>query len=202
MGKNLVFTDDEINIVTNADFLIQKRLISEKIVSYLSVLSNDIEQLLLQFKSGLPEEVITYKPKISRGENYEHLPYIILDYPRVFTPEHVFAFRTLFHWANNFSCTVQLSGKYLQAFRSSINAFLLSGNNFYVGINDDEWQHHFRPDNYCNVNKVIADEKLLKQVLTNQHYFKAAVKFTLKDSEKVNNGAINFYKHFLNHYCN
>jgi hypothetical protein len=48
--------------------------------------------------------------KISRGENYQLLPYIILDYPSYFSRNNIFAVRTMFWWGNFFSITLHLSG--------------------------------------------------------------------------------------------
>ena len=61
---------------------------------------------------NLPEEVLIQSPKISRGENYNGLPYVMLDYPRCFGKEDVFAMRTMFWWGNFFSITWHLKGKY------------------------------------------------------------------------------------------
>ena len=58
----------------------------------------------------LPEAVIQSSPKITRGENYQLLPYVILDYPRCFQKEQVFAIRTMFWWGKGISITLHVSG--------------------------------------------------------------------------------------------
>jgi len=61
-------------------------------------------------------------PKISRGENYLGLPYLVLDYPRLFRPDAVLAIRTFFWWGHFFSSTLQLSGGYKTEFLSRLQA--------------------------------------------------------------------------------
>src|SRR6187402_1143085 len=66
--------------------------------------------------SPFPEEIFRTDPKISRGENYKGLPYVILDYPRLFGREDVFAVRTMFWWGHSFHVTLHLKGKYQAMF--------------------------------------------------------------------------------------
>ena len=41
----------------------------------------------------LPAEMLFHSPKISKGENYKGLPYVMLDYPRCFGKTDIFAIR-------------------------------------------------------------------------------------------------------------
>ena len=54
--------------------------------------------------------IVQSTPKIAKGENYLQLPYVLLDYPRCFDKENIFAIRTMFWWGNFFSITLHLSG--------------------------------------------------------------------------------------------
>ena len=109
----------------------------------------------------------------------------------------------MYRWANYFSCTVQLSGIYLDAFKPVLKDFIASGlnNHYYIGIGEDEWQHHFRPDNYRLASEVINDETLLNFVLNEQKYFKAAIKLPLSGWEHLPAESFKFYESFLDHYC-
>ena len=125
-----------------------------------------------------PLAVVQSMPKIAKGENYRQLPYVILDYPRCFDKENVFAIRTMFWWGNFFSCSLHLSGMYKILFAKALqkNIYLLQKNNFYICINKDEWQHHFEADNYFPVD-ILTEEKI-KTIITQQHFIKVAVKFS------------------------
>src|ERR1700743_3182070 len=83
------------------------------------------------------------EPKISRGENYRGLPWVMLDYPRVFGREDVLAIRTMFWWGHGFSVTLHLKGKYQELFLPVIRRrqHELSAQGFYMGVGADEWRH-------------------------------------------------------------
>ena len=53
--------------------------------------------------------------KISKGENMG-LPWVMLDYPRLFGQEDVLAIRTMFWWGHCFSVTLHLKGRYYGAY--------------------------------------------------------------------------------------
>ena len=91
-------------------------------------------------------------PKVSRGENYRGLPWVMLDYPRVFGRADVLAIRTFFLWGHGFSVTLHLKGVYQELYLPVIRSRReeLAAAGFHVGVSDDEWQHEhtaavFRP---------------------------------------------------------
>ena len=89
-------------------------------------------------------------PKVSRGENYRGLPWVMLDYPRLFGREDVLAIRTLFWWGHAFSVTLHLKGTYkslyLPVIRADVSKLAAAG--FHVGISGDEWRHEHTPEVY------------------------------------------------------
>lgn len=201
MAANLKFTDDEYQVMHNGAFFIHKRTITDKLVNHFGELNNEIETLISGFANLLPLEIAISKGKINKGENYEHLPYILLDSPRIFNLENVFAFRTMFRWGNYFSCTVQLGGSYMEIFRPQIKNFILENKNnlYYIGTSDDEWQHHFRTDNYTLTTDLVNDISRLDSI-TNKTFFKVAIQISLKKYADLNAVAITFYRTFLDSY--
>ena len=89
--------------------------------------------------------------KISRGENYRGLPWVILDYPRIFGREDVLAIRTMFWWGHPFSVTLHLKGRYQTLYVPVIERRRgrLAEAGFQAGIGADEWRHEHAPDNYA-----------------------------------------------------
>ena len=59
---------------------------------------------------AIPRGENAYSGKISRGENYRGLPYLILDYPAYFSQKDIFAFRTMFWWGHFFQCRTTSTG--------------------------------------------------------------------------------------------
>ena len=107
---------DELQLVQNAQLLLTKNTIIEKVYALFGELASELQQSSIYATRNLPAELLTLGPKISRGEKYKGLPYVMLDYPRCFGKEDIFAVRTFFWWGNFFSVTLHLKGKYQQLF--------------------------------------------------------------------------------------
>ena len=94
-------------------------------------------------------------PKISRGEHYRGLPWVMLDYPRAFGKADVLAIRTMFWWGHEFSVTLHLKGCYQELFLPVIEARrgALAAAGFHAGVGVDEWRHEHAPENYVPVTE-------------------------------------------------
>ena len=143
----------EKDLVLNAEWILTKNAILEKVMLLLGRLQESYQERLNTIKD-LPAEVRRSSPKISKGENYRGLPYRVLDHPRCFEKEDVFAIRTLFWWGNFFSITLQLSGRYKKSAEEKIirSYAVLAENEYSVCISNDPWQHHFEKGNYIPVS--------------------------------------------------
>ena len=119
--------------------------------------------------------VFATPPKISRGENYKGLPYLVLDYPRNFRPDAVFAIRSFFWWGRFFSSTLQLSGDYKNIYKPNLEAAYPAFSKYHIGINPDPWQHHFEPDNYTALEQVPYEE--FKKLLHQQEHIKMSAQW-------------------------
>ena len=121
-------------------WILTKNSILKKVVGLFAALSED-------YRVVLPVEP---SPKISKGENYQGLPYVMLDYPRLFGREDVLAIRTFFWWGHYFSVTVHLKGTYREQYLPVLQQRWaeLAATGFHVGISDDEWRHEHVPENY------------------------------------------------------
>lgn len=145
-------SDYELKLVTDPGVLLTKNKIIQKVYEIFGGLCEDYKDLL-QVINLIDENDI--QAKISRGENYNGLPYVILDYPRQFGKMDVFAVRTFFWWGNFFSITLQLAGKYQHKYtdviKKAIDKNLFEG--WSIGCADDAWQHHFENDNYTQIQQ-------------------------------------------------
>jgi len=100
-------------------------------------------------------------PKLSRGENYQGLPYMILDYPAVFDRDHVFAIRTLFWWGRYFSLTLHLKGRYQARYVPALLDVLGSREtgNWHLAVSEDEWVHAVRESDYRRVQELSEAQR-------------------------------------------
>ncbi len=149
------FSPSEAEMMCNADIILTKNMVLQKIKLMFEELQNTIVCYSDERTWNTTVEAFKISPKISRGENYEGLPYLILDYPRTFEKENIFAVRTMFWWGNFFSTTLHVAGEHKQnVLPKIIKAMpLLEKSNYYFGINDDPWKHHFEMDNYIKIEK-------------------------------------------------
>ena len=176
---NLMLSAEEQLLVNKSDWILVKRDIMDKAVLLLSHLIVSIEERIKAGEIFLPKEILLSKPKISKGENYMGLPYALLDYPKYFDHENIFTIRTLFWWGNFFSITLHLSGSYKERFKGTIvqHEHYLLKDDWYICINEDQWQHHFEPMNYLLASE-IEREKLIR-MLNQRPFIKIAQRFPL-----------------------
>lgn len=134
-------------MVTDAGLILTKNAIIGKVYAVFGMLSDEYSLLLGQFPQ-LSEDAGPRSPKISKGEQYEGLPWVMLDHPRHYRGDDAFGIRSFFWWGNYCSITLQLSGTFQQKYAPILHQNLAGSKDWFIGINDDRWQHHFRPDNY------------------------------------------------------
>jgi hypothetical protein len=146
----LQLSAEEMRLVTDPVWILTKNSIMGKVVGLFAGLS---EQWRERWGGGLPGRlslVPRSEPKISRGENYKGLPWVMLDYPRVFGREDVFAVRTMFWWGHVFSVTLHLKGEWQRLFLPVIvtQKDALAAAGFQWGVMEDEWEHGHTGENY------------------------------------------------------
>lgn len=154
-------------MVQNTDLILTKNQIMQKAKLLLEQLQQDFIEYSKDHQNNLPDEVSTSVPKISKGENYLGLPYLILDYPRCFNKENIFAIRTMFWWGNFFSINLHLSGSYKSSYENSAISLylLLKKEKYFISINQNEWEHHFEKSNYARIDTLskAAYEKNIRK---------------------------------------
>ena len=160
MDSKLMLSQHEMEMVHNAEWILTKNLIVKKAQRLLEQVQQNISDYVKQTAEYFPREVLAISPKISKGENYRGLPWLILDYPRYFEKENIFAIRTMFWWGNFFSTTLHLAGNYKVNYHRSLGGAYkeLAENNFRICVNDDQWQHHYGEDNYLPVVNFSSQE--------------------------------------------
>lgn len=170
----------EMELVTNADWILTKNGILQKTKELLETVLQEQQIIAATYKTRLPAEIFQVSPKISKGENYKGLPYLVLDFPRHFDKENIFAIRTMFWWGNFFSMTLHLSGSYKQQFEEKIFASfsVLREQEFFLCTNDDEWEHHFEPDNYLSLEDM--SQKQLPAHTRQKRFLKLARKIPVE----------------------
>lgn len=173
---NVKLSARELDLVNNAEFILTKNNIITKIYELFGGLSSfyitEMEQL-----SFSNQEILSIPPKISKGENYKGLPWVLLDYPRYFTNKEELAIRTFFWWGNFCSITLQVSGKFQLQIMGALQSFHRSNEaeNWSLCYGANKWDHHFGADNYKFFSDFTIEEiqmlpfiKLTKKIPLNK----------------------------------
>ena len=150
MAANVQLSAEELRLVSDPEWILTKNSIIRKVVEMFGGLSGVWRDLY-------PHES---DPRVFKGEQYKGLPWVMLDFPRVFGKEDVLAVRTMFWWGNSFIVTLHLKGKYLRSYLSVINAHReeLEAAGFRPGTAEDEWEHEHIPGEWAAINdRVDAD---------------------------------------------
>jgi hypothetical protein len=163
-GANLQLSTEEMRLLMEPGWILTKNSIIKKVVGLFAGLSEEYRAALEGLASA-PAAMTTIagapfgSPKISKGENYQGLPYVMLDYPRLFGREDVLAIRTFFWWGHSFSVTIHLKGTYRDHYLPVLQQHWaeLAAAGFHVGISEDEWRHEHIPETY---RPIVSAEEL------------------------------------------
>jgi hypothetical protein len=183
--SKLMLSDEEQQLVNNSHWILTKRVIMDKVHQLFGDVAGKQKIIIQQEKDWLPAAVLLSEAKISKGENYLQLPFLILDYPRCFDVENIFAVRTMFWWGNFFSITFHLSGTYKIMYQDNLIAALdkLKPGGLYLCISESQWHHHFEEDNYTSVNNLTQKE--IVTIIRQKQFIKLAVKFPLNQWDEI-----------------
>jgi hypothetical protein len=155
--SKIQLSNAEIELMQNAEIILTKNRVLEKVKSLLEIVQE--KQAAFAERFGLFEtEIFQVAAKISKGENYLGLPYVILDYPRHSTGKSFFFIRTMFWWGNFFSCTLHLAKDSRQNFETRIANSYSSLKDYYIAISDDEWVHHLKESDYRKIGAFTEEE--------------------------------------------
>lgn len=195
--ENFELTAAEAAIVGNPELLLLKNRVIEKVVGLLGEVQRGLAATDSHQRFPFEEEWLKPSAKISRGEQYRQLPWVMLDYPRYFSGKEAFAFRTMFWWGHYFISTLHLGGSVKARFRDALigSHATLAGNGFQVYLGDDPWEHDFEGGNYRPIGSIsLADWR----VVTDRYDFlKIAKPFTLSQWGEVKDEVVAAYATLL-----
>ena len=163
--SKIQLSDTEAGLICDAGLILTKNKALEKIRLLLEQVQLQMQQFVAHHHLHT-DPLFQNPPKISRGELYHGLPWMMLDYPRIFTRERIFAVRSMFWWGHFFSSTLHVSA-------TPENTGILSPAfhqlpYHYIGVNPDPWQHHFSEDNYLPLEK-MGEAEWRTQLQANGH---------------------------------
>ncbi|SFO00506.1 hypothetical protein SAMN05428949_4107 [Chitinophaga sp. YR627] len=183
--ETVSLTPAEQALVVNADWIYLKNSVLEKVMTLMGQLHLALQEAPVTNTFPFPEGVLRAGAKISRGERYRELPYIILDYPRLFSKDNIFAFRTMFWWGHYFIATLHLAGEEKEKYGHVIASAWrqLAEQQFQVYLQEDPWQHDFENGNYKLISALSELE--FKQLLDRRSFIKLAKPYSFEEWGKL-----------------
>jgi hypothetical protein len=146
----------EMELMQNAEIILTKNRILEKIRTLLEEVQD--QQSGFVKTNHLNNEIFKVSPKISKGEKYLGLPYLILDYPRQSSENNFFFIRTMFWWGNFFSCTLHLANHSKEIFKDRVIQSYPQLKDFYIAISHDQWSHHLEETDYRRIDSLTKGQ--------------------------------------------
>ncbi|MCL6524196.1 MAG: hypothetical protein K6T34_05990 [Thermoflavifilum sp.] len=180
---NLGLSADELLLVSNSEWILMKNHILEKAIDLMAQLQAILQENLQHAR--IPDVWRHTGAKISRGEKYQGLPYVILDFPRYFSQSDTFACRSLFWWGHYFTCTLHVSGKFLHQYRFQLEQhfYTLQQSDWWISCSDAEWTHQLHDRSHYQPLTALSLETY-KQLLLKRHFVKLAKSYPLEKWEQ------------------
>ena len=187
----------EKELVIDASFILTKNAILEKVKHLLSDLQEKQQIFLNHPQLFTAADYKKLSAKISKGENYKGLPYLMLDYPRIFGNSSIFAIRTMFWWGNFFSVTLHLSGGYKKKFEKKIitSFSVLAKKEVFCCVNEDQWQHDFETGNYIQLSGINMTD--FKKLINEKPFIKLATKIPLQQWGNATDTLLNYFRQII-----
>lgn len=171
----VILSNGELAMACNTNIILTKRAIIE---SASTIFSSNIKAVDHAFKdvTAGDKKLAASVPKISKGENYNGFPYVLMDYPAMFGKENIFAIRTMFWWGSFFSITLHLKGSYKDKYAPVLLKNLQLHDAVYLAIGEEEWEHHFEDNNFVIFSSISNAQK---QIIAKKDFLKIALKYEL-----------------------
>ncbi|AMS26941.1 hypothetical protein AEM51_07850 [Bacteroidetes bacterium UKL13-3] len=131
--------------------------------------------------------------KITRGEQYQKLPYMVLDYPQIKGGNVDLVMRTMFWWGHYFSCNLIIKTTHLTTKQNTIAIQQLSKTRVLVGEN--LWEQDLYSTEFCKLSKLSFED--IKELISTRTYLKLSRKIALRNHTKLPNIIDKVYSEWL-----
>ncbi len=166
--------------------------IKHEVMQKTNVLFNSLGQKLSQSEL-LPVAYRKQNYKITRGENYQQMPYMVLDYPQIQDKEIKIVLRTLFWWGHFFSCQLIVHTSQLNLAATANNLCGKRKTRLWRG--SDLWDHDSESDSYLKLKHLSTLE--IQSILQQQTHLKLVVSYRIETFNRFEWIAIKQYEKWI-----
>ena len=120
MNTTHTFTTEELALLADQGFFRKKAAISVKIKQVLEDLHHRLEAEIASQSLLAPEGFDPQARQFVKGEHLEDFPYQYVDFPRLYTRENKFAFRSLVWWGHHVVFSLMVEGPLVKQYRRNL----------------------------------------------------------------------------------
>jgi hypothetical protein len=144
----LEFSEPGFRLLTAREPWDERRALVEQLSVWLGHALVDLKQRHnAAFTSLVPDAALN--GKITRGDNHQGFPYLLLDYPNHFSKDDILAARNMIWFGNGFHCTLHVRGNDLVS-RVLNNLEKQTHENFFICTNVHEWIHDVNENDWIS----------------------------------------------------
>ncbi len=192
------FDDNETQLLFNTEVFPLKRKVNAKLFALFEHLKQQLKDTSEHKQFNFPPGTDAQAGKISRGENYDDFPWVLLDFPKRFHNNDIFALRTLFWYGHYFSCSFVVAGTCLETYRDALitNKNALEKQEIFLSVGGDPWDHAIEAPHFIALEKVSAEE--MHRQSAEKGFIKLSLKIKSSEPEIVVGAVTEFYRRLLN----
>lgn len=181
-NSSFKLTNKEFELILDTEYPLLKKNVIEKIQAHLHQLGEKLIKNPL-----ITRPLYNQSFKISKGENYLNLPYLVLDLPKIDGNSFPILCRTMFWWGKYFSFNVFIrkDAYDMDTFEKKIKSQPIKG--FHVLLSDKIWQQDLDSDDYSQVSEWPENMN------TEGDYLKLSIKHPIDEIDTLNEKANYFY---------
>lgn len=142
MNDPIGFSPEELLVIQDTRFFHIKAALTPKIQEILHQLHDLYQKELPRAELLMPNGVNIQSGQFVKGEHLLDFPYLYLDFPKFFTQQEKFSFRTLFWWGHYWVFAWILEGRYLEHYKKNIidRYESLSDQGLFLQMADTPWE--------------------------------------------------------------
>ncbi len=168
------FTSKEISLLSDTEFFSAKARVSPKIRDLLERIHESFQGELKAHHLLVPDAFDPDASQFVKGEHLEDFPYQYLDYPRFFTKDVKFSFRSLVWWGHHMVFALILEGGHLRRYKENlINRFpSVADRDIHLCLSHSLWEWKRGPGYTLDLTRGRSSE--VAAVLAHRPFFKLA----------------------------
>ena len=181
MNQPPLFSPEEVACFADTNFFRIKAHVSVKVRQILENLHEGFKAELVGCDLLAPESFKPDAVQFVKGEHLEDFPYQYLDYPRHYTRDEKFAFRSLFWWGHHMVFALILEGPHIRRYKENIIDHFadITGNHISLCLSSSLWEWKDGPGYTMELNHDRKSQTAA--VLANRSFVKLARFIPLND---------------------